>query len=167
MRWWIYWALLVSLLLFMATKPYPCRLGCGAEFKTEGPLSRHYKKCPSKLQLLAHSDPVTVLTARNTKTTKPNSGTNPDNSAAIAQPIMNPGYHLRPPRTSHHITQVSRSIFLQYPLPHYYGILSFSYDHSINTILTYAHDTMLTALLIISGIPGHRNKLHVFKSSYC
>jgi hypothetical protein len=57
MRWWIYWALFVSLLLLMATKPYPCRLGCGAEFETEGPLSRHYKKCPSKLQLLAHSDP--------------------------------------------------------------------------------------------------------------
>jgi hypothetical protein len=58
---------------------------------------------------------VTVLTARNTKTTKPNSDTNPANSAAIAQPITNPGYHLRPPRTSHHITQVSRSISLRYP----------------------------------------------------
>jgi hypothetical protein len=33
---------------------------------------------------------------------------------------------------------------------------------SVNTILTHPHDTMLTALLIISGIPGHHNKLHVF-----
>jgi hypothetical protein len=111
---------------------------------------------------------VTVLTARNTKTTKPNSGTNPANSAAI--------------RTNHHKPRLSPSASSDFtspsprypdPLPfgirlsHYYGILSFSYDYSINTILTYAHDTMLTALLIISGIPGHRNKLHVFKSSYC
>jgi hypothetical protein len=41
----------------MATKLYPCCLGCGVEFKTKGPLLRHYKKCPLKLQLLAHSNP--------------------------------------------------------------------------------------------------------------
>jgi hypothetical protein len=133
---------------------------------TQGCQGRIEGRLLAKPDLLPRGS-VTVLTARNTKTTKPNSGTNPDNSAAIAQPITNPGYHLRPPRTSHHITQVSRSISIRYPSPHYYGILSFSYDHSINTILTYAHDTMLTALLIISGIPGHRDELHVFKSSYC
>jgi hypothetical protein len=41
----------------MATKQYPYCLGCGAETEIKGPLSCHYKKCPSKLQFLAHSDP--------------------------------------------------------------------------------------------------------------
>jgi hypothetical protein len=64
------------------------------------------------------------------------------------------------------ITQVSRStppfpylsaVLLQHPLLQFCLFLT----HTMNTILMHPHDTMLMALLIISSIPGHCDKLHV------